>query len=109
MTATTAVGAAGQPCRLGPELHQPRQCVARPPAGTGNPDVNDNSSCDTPDRTEVQRVSPAGTTQNNVHNDACLRDRSNNNVDRRGTFESPARATSAPVPTLMAPVRGRPR
>ncbi len=41
-------------------------------AATANPDVNPNSSCNSPDRDDNQMVSPAGSTANNVHNDACL-------------------------------------
>lgn len=41
-------------------------------APSENPDVNPNSECETPDRTDTQQVSPSGTTTNNVHNDACF-------------------------------------
>ena len=41
-------------------------------AVTENPNVNPNSDCLTPDRNDAQEVSPAGTTTNNVHNDACF-------------------------------------
>ena len=41
-------------------------------AATANPDVNPNSSCNYPDRNDDQKVSPVGSTANNVHNDACL-------------------------------------
>ena len=41
-------------------------------AVTENPNVNPNSDCLTPDRGDTQRVSPEGTTTNNVHNDACF-------------------------------------
>lgn len=39
---------------------------------TANPDVNPNSSCFSPDRSDTQQLSPAGTASNNVHNDACF-------------------------------------
>ncbi|MBA3278911.1 MAG: hypothetical protein H0U22_09355 [Geodermatophilaceae bacterium] len=41
-------------------------------AATENPNVNPNSECETPDRTDTQQISPPGTTTNNVHNDACF-------------------------------------
>jgi hypothetical protein len=41
-------------------------------AVTENPNVDPNSECETPDRTDTQRISPPGTTVNNVHNDACF-------------------------------------
>ncbi|MDQ3043901.1 MAG: hypothetical protein M3R06_01940 [Chloroflexota bacterium] len=41
-------------------------------SATENADVDPDSDCDNPDRTDTQMVSPAGTTTNNVHNDACL-------------------------------------
>lgn len=39
---------------------------------TENPDVNLDSSCRNPDQYDVQKLSSAGTTNRNVHNDACL-------------------------------------
>lgn len=39
---------------------------------TFNPDVDPRSSCNRPDQQDTQKVSPAGSTANNVHNDACL-------------------------------------
>ncbi len=45
-------------------------------AATANPDVNANSSCFSPDQYDTQKLSPAGTTTNNVHNDACFFGRS---------------------------------
>lgn len=41
-------------------------------AATANPDVDEDSSCESPDTDDNQMLSPAGTTSNNVHNDACL-------------------------------------
>lgn len=41
-------------------------------AATANADVNANSNCFTPDQSDTQRLSPANTTTNNVHNDACF-------------------------------------
>ncbi len=38
---------------------------------TNNADVNDNSSCFTPDQYDMQQFSDAGTANRNVHNDAC--------------------------------------
>ncbi len=39
---------------------------------TENPNVKRNSECETPDQKDRQRVSPEGSNENNVHNDACL-------------------------------------
>lgn len=41
-------------------------------APTQNSDVNVNSSCRYPDQYDVQKLSTTGTTDRNVHNDACL-------------------------------------
>jgi len=56
-------------------------------AVTANPDVNPNSDCATPDRTDVQKISPAGTTTNNVHNDACFL-RNGQQVNGPASFQS---------------------
>ncbi len=55
---------------------------------TENPDVNPDSSCETPDRQDAQQVSDPGQTNRNVHNDACLFDADYNNFDGWITFES---------------------
>lgn len=55
---------------------------------TANPNVNANSSCETPDDADAQQVSPAGSTVNNVHNDACLFDAQGLDVDAQVSFES---------------------
>ncbi|MBA2263858.1 MAG: CHRD domain-containing protein, partial [Chloroflexi bacterium] len=57
-------------------------------AATANPNVNANSSCETPDQTDTQQVSPAGSTANNVHNDACLFDALGFDVDAQVSFDS---------------------
>ncbi len=58
-------------------------------AATANRNINPNSNCFTPDHyDEFQQVSPAGTTTNNVHNDACLLDDRMNKVDDGATYES---------------------
>lgn len=57
-------------------------------AATANPDVDPNSSCFTPDQTDKQAFSPAGTATNNVHNDACFLDRNGNKLDGPASFES---------------------
>lgn len=41
-------------------------------AATANPDVDPNSSCFNADRSDQQRLSDPGTTNRNVHNDACF-------------------------------------
>jgi hypothetical protein len=57
-------------------------------AATANPDVNVNSSCFSPDQSDTQQLSTAGTTNRNVHNDACFLDYRGNKVDGPATFES---------------------
>jgi len=63
-------------------------------AATANADVDPNSSCSSPDQTDTQRLSPAGTTTNNVHNDACFFGRSSSwsggetKVDGVATYDS---------------------
>lgn len=58
-------------------------------AATANPDVDPASSCATPDRYDVQRLSDPGTANRNVHNDACfLKD---------GGYGSEARKVDAPA------------
>ena len=58
-------------------------------AATENPNINVPSNCRTPDRfDEAQTVSPAGSTANNVHNDACLLDSRGNKLDDGATYES---------------------
>ncbi|CAA9488887.1 MAG: hypothetical protein AVDCRST_MAG25-3247 [uncultured Rubrobacteraceae bacterium] len=55
---------------------QPRRAVSyiNPDNGvaTENPDVNDNSNCNTLDRYAVQKLSNPGMANNDVHNDACF-------------------------------------
>lgn len=41
-------------------------------AATANIDVNPDSSCRNPDQYDMQKLSSPGTTDRNVHNDACL-------------------------------------
>ena len=41
-------------------------------AAAANPDVNQNSSCFSPDRYDMQRISDSGTVNRYVHNDACF-------------------------------------
>lgn len=66
-------------------------------AATANPDVDPNSSCFSPDQYDRQQLSTVGTTNRNVHNDACfLNGRSSYwgggdpmaKVDGPATFES---------------------
>ena len=64
-------------------------------AATANADVDPNSSCFSPDRTDTQQLSDPGTTNRNVHNDACFfgrswRDRDQNatKIDAPATYES---------------------
>lgn len=60
-----------------------------------NPNVDRDSECRTPDRFDVQRLSPRGKTTKNVHIDACLFDRYRDDgrqklrkVDGRVTWQS---------------------
>lgn len=57
-------------------------------AATENENVDDDSSCETPDQDDTQTVSSAGGTENNVHNDACLFDALGFEVDAQVSFES---------------------
>ncbi len=69
-------------------------------AATANPDVDPDSSCATPDRKDTQTLSDSGTTNRNVHNDACFFGRSRGSwggygasndtvkIDAPATFES---------------------
>ncbi len=54
---------------------------------TENPNVKRNSECRTPDQKDRQRVSPQGTNDNNVHNDACLFTANGRNFDGPVSFE----------------------
>lgn len=59
-------------------------------AATANPDVNQNSSCYNPDRSDDQQFSNPGATNKNVHNDACFLDDRGNKVGNGigATFET---------------------
>lgn len=57
-------------------------------AATENPDVKTSSDCSRPDRKDRQMLSTVGTTDRNVHNDACLLDRRGNVVDAPISWET---------------------
>lgn len=57
-------------------------------AATENPDVNVGSNCFNPDQYDQQKLSPAGTATNNVHNDACFVDNRGGFVDGPASFQS---------------------
>ena len=57
-------------------------------AATANPDVDLNSSCYNPDQRDDQRLSDPGTTNRNVHNDACFLDDRGNKVNGPASFQS---------------------
>lgn len=57
-------------------------------APTFNPDVDPNSSCYRPDQSDKQRFSDPGTTNRNVHNDACFLDRNGNKLNGPASFQS---------------------
>ena len=72
-----------------------------------NPNVDPDSECRTPDRFDVQRLSPRGETTKNVHIDACLFDRYREDgraklrrVDGRVTWQSfgPGEVFACPDP-----------
>lgn len=71
-------------------------------AATANPDVNPNSSCFTPDQYDTQKLSPAGTTSNNVHNDACFFGRSDWNGSNDEKVDGPASFESTGVGLISA-------
>ncbi len=55
---------------------------------TFNPDVTPGSNCYRPDQSDKQQFSTAGTTNRNVHNDACFLDRNGNKLNGPATFQS---------------------
>ena len=57
-------------------------------AATENGNVEPNSDCDAPDRRDRQRLSPEGTSERNVHVDACLIDEQGDPFDGAVTFVS---------------------
>ncbi len=54
---------------------------------TENRNVEKDSECRTPDQKDRQKVSPAGSVENNVHNDACLFKNGNGPFDGPVSFE----------------------
>ena len=74
---------------------------------TANPSVNDNSSCEDPDRYDRQRLS-TGSKDRNVHNDACLvknRERVSRPVSWR--TEGVGYISACPDPDLAGPETAR--
>lgn len=57
-------------------------------AASENPDVDRDSSCFSPDQRDDQRLSDPGTTNRNVHNDACFLDGRGNKVNGPASFQS---------------------
>ena len=57
-------------------------------AATANPDVDPQSSCYRPDQRDNQALSEPGTTNRNVHNDACFLDDRGNKVNGPASFQS---------------------
>lgn len=55
---------------------------------TANSDVDQASSCETPDQSDSQTVGEESSGAGNLHNDACLFDASGNKVDAQVAFES---------------------
>lgn len=64
-------------------------------AATANPDVAANSGCSSPDRSDTQRLSTAGTADRNVHNDACFLE--GGSYGSYGSYGSAARKVDAPA------------
>ncbi len=56
-------------------------------AATENPDVDPDSSCESPDRRDKQQLSASAGTENNIHVDACLFDEQSDAFDGTVTFE----------------------
>ncbi|MDQ3646736.1 MAG: hypothetical protein M3345_07355, partial [Actinomycetota bacterium] len=77
-------------------------------ASTANPNVAPNSDCDAPDREDTQQLSDPGTTNRNVHNDACLRDENNADYSGTVTYESTGVGviSACPDPDLTATGNG---
>lgn len=75
--------------QLGVQAATVVQAYINPDLGlaTENPNVDPNSSCEAPQQTDTQAVSPAGETTNNVHTDACLFDELGFAVDTQVSFE----------------------
>lgn len=65
---------------------------------TENKSVDDNSSCETPDRRDRQRLSDEGETNKNVHNDACIFTRAGKPFDGPVTFKSKGVGTISACP-----------
>ncbi len=57
-------------------------------AATANPDVDPGSNCYRPDQSDKQKFSDPGTTNRNVHNDACFLDRDGNKLNGPASFQS---------------------
>jgi len=57
-------------------------------AATANRDVDPDSSCYQPDQRDSQALSDPGTTNRNVHNDACFLDGRGNKVNGPASFQS---------------------
>ncbi len=55
---------------------------------TANPDVDQGSSCESPDQSDSQPVGEESSGSGNLHNDACLFDASGNDMDAQVAFES---------------------
>ncbi|MGY1680282.1 hypothetical protein [Geodermatophilus sp. SYSU D01176] len=53
-----------------------------------NPDVRDDSSCARPDQKDRQQLSDRGTTNRNLHNDACFLDRTGQKRNGPASFQS---------------------
>ncbi len=89
LAALALVGASGGLANAQGETNGRAASYINPDTGavTENPNVNPNSECETPDRIDVQRISPAGSTANNVHNDACFLQRGER-VNGPASFQS---------------------
>lgn len=75
--------------QLGAQAATVAQPYINPDTGlaTENPNVDPASSCETPQQTDTQAISPAGEVTNNVHTDACLFDDLGLAVDTQASFQ----------------------
>lgn len=67
-------------------------------AASENKNVNANSDCETPDRRDRQKLSTAGTSDRNVHVDACLFDGDGDEFDGTITFASRGKGAVSACP-----------
>lgn len=67
-------------------------------AATENSNVNEGSSCESPDRRDRQKLSGEGGSEKNIHIDACLFDVEGNPFDGQVTFRSTGKGAISACP-----------